>query len=214
MLLLCMWSLTRVVPKNIISGNNSSDSPTLTLFLYLRNAPNLKPAAWFLSCVVVLVAAVLAVCGARQKRPASAMAPWALALLLLNAGWYGVERLQIGPGQRTQMRAILDLKQRLDSRARLAVLYTPSADPVSLTDMMNSYFWLENPIATYVPAEHPLWFAKTISMRDGKPDFTKMTEEYVINVGGSKLDLPLVRQPEYSNIALYRNDRSGAVGSR
>jgi hypothetical protein len=205
---LCAWRVGQHAPKSIIGWGSPTDSPTLTFFFYLRFAPNFRPYTPTSGLIALALLAILALFGASRKCTAMAAVPLALALLLLNSGWYMFEHTQIAPTQWLPRRAILTLSRSFTSHDKLAVLYDSN---LPLNDLMFVYFWLENPIALYGFGENPAWFGKRLPTRSGKPDFSQLSEDYVIDIGESKLDLPLVQRWNYPQITLYRNSHAHAT---
>jgi Dolichyl-phosphate-mannose-protein mannosyltransferase len=199
---LCAWRVAQYAPTTVIWWDSPIDSPTFTLFFYLRFPPNFMPYTTVSGLIALALLAVLALYGASRKRAATAALPWVLALLLLNSGWYMFGHSIIAPTQMRPLQAIFKLKRSFSSHDRLALVYDTN---LPLNVLMFSYFWWDNPITLYGFGEHPAWFGRRLPTRSGKPDFSQLSEDYVVDIGEPDLDLPAVGTWDDPKITIYRN---------
>lgn len=205
---LCAWSIEQSLPNNLMSWDSPTDSPTLTLFFYLRLPPNFMPFTAVSGLMALSLLASLALYGASRRQAFTAAVPWALALLLLDSGWYVFEHNIVAPTQVRPTQAILKLGRSFSSHDRIALLYDTN---FPLNDFMFCYFWWENPITQYSPEPSSVWTGQQLPTRNGKPDFSQLSEEYVAVIGEPQLDLPVVDATRIPKITLYRNSHQPAL---
>jgi Dolichyl-phosphate-mannose-protein mannosyltransferase len=200
---LCALCLAHYPPLTVIGWDSHTDSPTLTLFFSLIFPPTFMPYTQVPARIGFALISLLAFAGLACKRASRATIPFALALLFINFGWYRFERDQIAPTQVRPLQAVFKLKYSFQPKDQLAILYDPT---LAVHDLMFCYFWWPNPMTLYGLGENPAWFGKRLPTRSGKPDFSKVSADYVIDIGQPDLDLPLVQRWDDPRISVYRNN--------
>ena len=171
--------------SNVLSWNNSSDSPTLSGLFWMHIRYPGRPVI----LVVLLIGGGLLCLSAPllSRKPLAIVTIWAIFLIGCNAGWYGLRLKLVQPEVR-----------RFNDLAAYVGAVVPRNDAIGvLEDNIDARvgwygnFWLSQPFYFYFWQQHADWFAVAVTRTsDGSLNFGQNRPQFLL--ASDSIALPYV----------------------